>query len=77
MKRLIIIPTYNESMNAPVLIKRIFKHIPDSSILVIDDASPDGTAEIVESLKKDHSELHLLKRDAKSGLGSAYRAGFT
>ena len=76
MKRLIIVPTYNESMNAPVLIKRIFKHIPETSILVIDDGSPDGTAEIVESLQRDYSELHLLKRSEKSGLGSAYRAGF-
>ena len=76
MKRLIIVPTYNESMNAPVLIKRIFKHIPETSILVIDDGSPDGTAEIVETLQKDYSELHLLKRSEKSGLGSAYRAGF-
>ena len=76
MKRLIIVPTYNESMNAPVLIKRIFKHIPETSILVIDDGSPDGTAEIVESLQREYSDLHLLKRSEKSGLGSAYRAGF-
>jgi dolichol-phosphate mannosyltransferase len=76
MKRLIIIPTYNESMNAPVLIKRIFKHIPETSILVIDDGSPDGTADIVESLQQEYSDLHLLKRNEKSGLGSAYRAGF-
>jgi dolichol-phosphate mannosyltransferase len=76
MKRLIIVPTYDESMNAPALIKRIFKHITETSILVIDDGSPDGTAEIVESLQRDYSELHLLKRSEKSGLGSAYRAGF-
>ena len=76
MKRLIIVPTYNESMNAPVLVKRIFKHIPETSILVIDDGSPDGTAEIVESLQREYSDLHLLKRSEKSGLGSAYRAGF-
>ena len=76
MKRLIIVPTYNESMNAPVLIKRIFKHIPETSILVIDDGSPDGTADIVESLQQEYSDLHLLKRNEKSGLGSAYRAGF-
>ena len=76
MKRLIIIPTYNESMNAPTLIKRIFKHIPETSILVIDDGSPDGTAEIVELLQQEYPDLHLLKRSEKSGLGSAYRAGF-
>ena len=76
MKRLIIVPTYNESMNAPVLIKRIFKHIPETSILVIDDGSPDGTAEIVELLQQEYPDLHLLKRSEKSGLGSAYRAGF-
>ena len=76
MKRLIIVPTYNESMNAPVLIKRIFKHIPETSILVIDDSSPDGTADIVESLQQEYPDLHLLERSEKSGLGSAYRAGF-
>jgi len=76
MKRLIIIPTFNESMNIPVLIKRIFKNIPENSILVIDDGSPDGTAEIVESLQKEFSNLHILKRKEKSGLGSAYRLGF-
>ena len=76
MSRLIIIPTYNESLNAPLLIERLFKHIPETSILVIDDGSPDGTADIVESLQQEYPDLHLLKRSEKSGLGSAYRAGF-
>jgi dolichol-phosphate mannosyltransferase len=76
MTRLIIIPTYNESMNAPVIIKRIFKHIPNSSILVIDDGSPDNTATIVESLQSEFPSLYILKRKEKLGLGSAYRTGF-
>ena len=77
MKLLIIIPTYNESMNAPILIERIFKFIPESSILVIDDGSPDGTASVVKSLQRKYSLLFLIERSEKSGLGSAYRTGFT
>ena len=76
MKRLIVIPTYNEAQNAPILIRRVLKHIPDSEILVIDDGSPDGTAEVVERLQKDIGVIHILKRNKKSGLGSAYRTGF-
>jgi dolichol-phosphate mannosyltransferase len=76
MKRLIIIPTYNESINAPVLVKRISRFIPQSEILVIDDGSPDGTAKIIESLQQSFPNLHLLQRGEKSGLGSAYRIGF-
>ena len=74
--RLIIIPTYNESMNAPILIERIFKYIPAASLLVIDDGSPDGTAQVIKELQKKFPTLHLLERGSKSGLGSAYRAGF-
>ena len=76
MSRLIIIPTYNEAENAPILIRRLLKHIPDSEILVIDDGSPDGTALIVENLQREFASLHVLKRQQKSGLGSAYRTGF-
>ena len=76
MSRLIIIPTYNEAENAPILIRRLLKHIPDSEILVIDDGSPDGTAQIVENLQREFASLHVLKRQQKSGLGSAYRTGF-
>jgi dolichol-phosphate mannosyltransferase len=64
-------------MNAPILIERIFKFIPESSILVIDDASPDGTASVVKSLQRKYSLLFLIERSEKSGLGSAYRTGFT
>jgi dolichol-phosphate mannosyltransferase len=77
MKRLIIIPTYNELFNAPILIERIFKHISDAHILIIDDGSPDKTGEkIKEKQSKYPSSLFLLERSSKSGLGSAYRTGF-
>jgi len=77
MKRLIIIPTYNELANAPILIERIFKHIPEANILIIDDSSPDKTGEKVKEIKSKYpSSLFLLERARKSGLGSAYRTGF-
>ncbi len=76
MKRLIIIPTFNELANAPILIERIFKHIPDAHILIIDDGSPDKTGEKVKEIQKRHVGLFLLERASKSGLGSAYRTGF-
>jgi len=77
MKRLIIIPTYNELANAPILIERIFKNIPDAHILIIDDGSPDKTGEKIKELQSKYpSTLFLLERARKSGLGSAYRTGF-
>ena len=76
MKRLIIIPTYNELANAPILIERIFKHIPDAHILIIDDGAPDKTGEKVKEIQSTYpSSLFLLERASKSGLGSAYRNG--
>jgi len=74
--RLIIIPTFNELANAPILIERIFKHIPNSHILIIDDGSPDKTGEKVKEIQKSYPGLFLLERASKSGLGSAYRTGF-
>jgi dolichol-phosphate mannosyltransferase len=76
MKRLIIIPTYNELANAPILIERIFKHIPSAHILIIDDGSPDKTGEKIKEMQKRYPGLFLLERARKSGLGSAYRTGF-
>lgn len=76
MSSLVVIPTYNEASNIGVLIPRIFKWIPTCSILIVDDGSPDGTSDIVRELQRNFPELHLLTRNQKSGLGSAYRAGF-
>ena len=75
--RLIIVPTYNELANAPLLIRRIFKHIPNSDVLVVDDGSPDKTGDAIRELQQEFPTLHLLERKTKLGLGSAYRLGFT
>ena len=75
--RLIIVPTYNELVSAPLLVRRIFKYIPESNILVVDDGSPDKTADAIRELQQEFPTLHLLERKTKLGLASAYRLGFT
>ena len=62
--------------NAPLLIRRIFKHIPNSDVLVVDDGSPDKTGDAIRELQQEFPTLHLLERKTKLGLGSAYRLGF-
>ena len=74
--RLIIVPTYNELTNAPLLIRRIFKQIPNSDVLVVDDGSPDKTGDAIRELQQEFPTLQLLERKTKLGLGSAYRLGF-
>lgn len=75
-KRLVILPTYNEAENIPVLIPRIFKYLPDCTVLVIDDGSPDRTAEIAKNLAGSYPNLEVINQGKKGGLGSAYRFGF-
>jgi dolichol-phosphate mannosyltransferase len=76
MRPLVVIPTYNESENIERMLQRIHECLPEAGVLVVDDGSPDGTAEMVEAATVKYPDLHLLKRGEKSGLGSAYRAGF-
>lgn len=73
---LIIIPTYNEKENIPLIIPEIKKQLPQSHILVVDDNSPDGTSAMVKSLAKAIDGIHILDRTKKEGLGKAYIAGF-
>ena len=76
-KSLIIIPTYNESENIELIINKIINVDNSNDILVVDDNSPDGTFNIVANLKDIHDKrVFLIKREKKSGLGSAYKAGF-
>ncbi len=73
---LVIIPTYNEHENIGKLIPLVLQQDSRISVLVIDDASPDGTAEAVEKIMAGEKRVHLMKRPSKLGLGTAYVAGF-
>ena len=74
---LIIIPTYNEKENIEKIIRKVFSLEKDFHILVIEDGSPDGTADIVKGLQKEFSNnLHIEERSGKLGLGTAYIHGF-
>ena len=76
MRPLVVIPTYNESENIERMLHRIHECLPDAGLLVVDDGSPDGTADLVKRVATQLPDVHLLLRASKSGLGSAYRAGF-
>lgn len=76
MKSIIIIPTYNEAENIRELISEILNLKLNLDILVIDDNSPDGTAEIVEKISQKNKGIFLIKRKRKLGLGTAYSRGF-
>ena len=77
MKKLVIIPTYNEKENIENIISAVFALEEDFHVLIVDDSSPDGTAEIVKNLQKIYPhELHLSIRKVKDGLGQAYIHGF-
>lgn len=74
---LVIIPTYNEAENIEKLVRNIFAQQRAFEVLVVDDNSPDGTAQLVASLKLEFQDtLHLIERPGKNGLGTAYIAGF-
>ena len=77
MKALVIIPTYNEAENINSIIDKVLEQDNSVNILIVDDNSPDGTAEIVEQkIVKIPNRIHILKRERKLGLGSAYVFGF-
>ena len=74
-RNLVIIPTYNEKENIVKIIDAVFSLDMPFHILVVDDGSPDGTALIVKDLQNEFSQLYILERTEKAGLGRAYIAG--
>ena len=75
--KLVVIPTYNEKENIEKITRKVFSLEGDFHILVVDDGSPDGTADIVKGLQNEFPErLHLIQRSGKLGLGTAYITAF-
>ena len=76
MSNIVIIPTYKEKENIEAIIRAISSLPIEFDILIIDDNSPDGTADIVKNLQTEFHNLHLIERPGKLGLGTAYIEGF-
>ena len=76
-RTLVIIPTYNERENLPLIVGRVHEALPDVHILIVDDGSPDGTGQLADELAlADPDRVHVMHRTSKDGLGAAYLAGF-
>ncbi|MBT5139645.1 MAG: polyprenol monophosphomannose synthase [Acidimicrobiaceae bacterium] len=82
MRILVVLPTYDEAANIEEVLHRLHAAVPDAHVLIVDDASPDGTADLAEKIGAELSGeggrryVEVLRRPSKSGLGSAYREGF-
>lgn len=72
----VVVPTFNEADNVPKLIETVFRLYPDIHMLIADDQSPDGTAEIVRGLQPGYPNLELLARRGEPSFGRSYRDGF-
>jgi dolichol-phosphate mannosyltransferase len=73
---LVVLPTFDEAQNIEEVLRRVRAALPDATVLIVDDGSPDGTADIAEGLAGELGPIEVLRRAKKSGLGSAYREGF-
>lgn len=76
MRTLIVVPTFNESENIEQLLTLVRAAAPDADVLVVDDSSPDGTADLADTVGARLGRIEVLRRPEKQGLGVAYRAGF-
>ncbi len=73
---LVVIPTYNESTTLPLTLDRLREAVPYADVLVVDDNSPDGTGAVADRIAAQDSQVHVVHREGKQGLGTAYIAGF-
>jgi len=72
---IVVIPTYNEIENLPLIAPKVLEQDPRIELLIVDDSSPDGTGKLADDLARQSPRVHVLHREAKQGLGPAYRAG--
>jgi dolichol-phosphate mannosyltransferase len=75
-KIVVLIPTYNERKNLPLIVSRVRAAVPEADVVVLDDNSPDGTGAVADELAADDGHVRVLHRKSKEGLGAAYLAGF-
>ena len=75
-RAVVVIPTYNERINLPLIVPQILEQDPAFDVLVVDDNSPDGTGQLADALAAAEPRIHVLHRPGKAGLGKAYIAGF-
>jgi len=73
---LVIIPTYDEAENLPRVVPRVLEQSDAIDVLIVDDASPDGTGKLADAMAAENPRVHVLHREGKQGLGGAYLAGF-
>jgi dolichol-phosphate mannosyltransferase len=74
-RAIVVLPTYNEAENLPLIVPAILNQHDSLEVLVVDDSSPDGTGEIADRMAGEERRIHVLHRPSKDGLGPAYRAG--
>jgi len=77
IRPLVVVPTYNEAENLPIILSEIHQNLPQAEVLVVDDNSPDGTGRLADEAAKEKPWIHVLHRTEKAGLGKAYLAGFS
>jgi dolichol-phosphate mannosyltransferase len=75
-RALVVMPTYNERENVPLIVPRVLSQGPGMEVLIVDDGSPDGTGELADSMAEVEDRIHVMHRPGKLGLGTAYIAGF-